>query len=766
MTIKVNGAGKSHAVALIDAGDYDETSAWSFDAEDGDKLLEADGTVGAAYKKTFLGRDSDEEADTKAAWKYPFAKDGKLYRSALNAIRSRAAQQDATAIFDAAGLLIEKLDKKTGKTEEGKKSDDGRASPFSIEKRAMAFSFAPSSLDEDARTVDMAISTGAPVKRSDWRDGDYMEELSLDPKAVRLERLNAGAPLIDSHDYWGGTRAVVGAIAPGSARIEGGELRAKAKFSRSEEGERVFQDVKDGVLRHVSVGYLTHKHEVDDTTSPPTHRATDWEPHEVSVVAIPADPKAGFRSLEPRRAPPAKKEPSMTTNAQAGAPAAETRAAPVLDQGAINAAVKAGIEADRARRAGILETTRKLGLPDAFAETHAASDIALDAFRSVAIDEAAKLERSTPVASHHPGLYAPAYAPSAGKREPEPGERAARMLRAVAAGKKLSMSPIDVARTMWGDELTARALAAGIAASGGFMVPEELAAEVIDLLRPRTVVRKRARRILPMSNGNLSVPRINAGAAAGYVGENMPAPTGDEQFGQVRLSARKLMARVGISNDLIRFASPQADAVVRDDMVAQIAVAEDRAFLRGPGSQFSPKGMRNWAPAGNLIPSVALSFSVTTVISDCTSLVNALENANVKMIDPVWFMSQRTKNYLYDARDSVGGFLFRHEMDKGLFRGYPFEWTQSIPQNLAITLSGTTTANATELMLVDMADFVIGEVPGLIIDASQEATYTPDGVTLVSAFDNDQTVIRVIEQHDCAMRHDASVAVLTGVVWQ
>jgi HK97 family phage prohead protease len=298
MTVKLNKAGERHAAALIAAGKYDKDAAWSFSAEDGDALLGENGDDWKAYAAVHLGEDDEADEATKARWKYPLIKDGKVYASALRASRSRASQQGSDAIFKAAGKLIDALNKKAG---DGEEEDEGRgASNIGILTRAT--DMVPSTVDEDERTVDAAISTGAPVKRSDWRDGDYIEKLSMDPKAIRLERLNRGAAFIDSHNYWGGTGAMLGAVVPGSARVEKGELRARIKFSRSDEGERAFQDMKDGVLRHVSVGYLTHKFEVDDTTSPPTRNATDWEPHEVSAVAIPADPRAGFRALRPARA--------------------------------------------------------------------------------------------------------------------------------------------------------------------------------------------------------------------------------------------------------------------------------------------------------------------------------------------------------------------------------------------------------------------------------------------------------------------------------
>ncbi|RFB80409.1 phage major capsid protein [Methylovirgula sp. 4M-Z18] len=629
----------------------------------------------------------------------------------------------------------------------------------------------PSSVNEAERTTDLVISTGAPVARSDW-DDDYIETLSMDPQNIRVDRLNRGAPLLDAHDRYSGTRAVLGAIVPGSARVEGGQLVGTAKFSRSVDGDRAFQDVKDGVLRHVSVGYLTHKFEVDNSTTPPTHRATDWEPHEVSIVPIPADPQAGFRAADHNRAaPPSSKESTMPNVTPGAQPGQENRGTDVVvDQRDVDAAVaaatrradqaldervNAALEAEQTRRDAIENTVRSLGLPAEFATTHIRNKTSLNDFRALAIEEAAKFQRAAPTDGHNPHA-SPFVARGGIARDPEPGERAARFVRTIAAAPRLKMSPMDVARH-WKDEMTARALSASIGASGGFMIPQDMANEVIDLLRPRSVVRSAGPRIVDMPTGNITFPRLNSGAVAGYVGENAPAPNGDEAFGQVRMTARKLMARVPISNDLLRFASPNADALVRDDMVKSLAIAEDRAFLRGAGTAFTPKGLRNLALPGNIFASVAV-YSDATSLADMTKLVTALESNNVLMTKPVWFFSGRTKNYFYDLRDQVGGFLYRAEMDRGMFRGFPYKWTQSIPQNL---VDGT----QSEVMLVDMDEFMIGEVPGLMIDASTEATYTPDGTTLVSAFDNDQTVIRIIEEHDCALRHDAAAAVLTGVKW-
>ena len=106
--MKVNKKGFNYAKELINAGKVDNDSDWDFSAEDGNKLLGDDDW--GNYGKWFLGVDENSDAETKAHYKFPFGKDGKLYRKALSAIRQRASQFKHTEIFDAAGELFEMLD--------------------------------------------------------------------------------------------------------------------------------------------------------------------------------------------------------------------------------------------------------------------------------------------------------------------------------------------------------------------------------------------------------------------------------------------------------------------------------------------------------------------------------------------------------------------------------------------------------------------------------------------------------------------------------
>lgn len=154
------------------------------------------------------------------------------------------------------------------------------------------------SVNDDARTVELIFSTGAAVERMDWWTGKrYLEVLSLKPGHVRLDRLNAGGPLLNAHSAYS-LADVLGTVAPGSARIEKAHAVATVRFSKRADVEPIWQDVRDGIIRNVSVGYRVHRFEEDagKDNKLPVRTAVDWEPYEISMVPMPADAGARVRT--------------------------------------------------------------------------------------------------------------------------------------------------------------------------------------------------------------------------------------------------------------------------------------------------------------------------------------------------------------------------------------------------------------------------------------------------------------------------------------
>lgn len=171
-----------------------------------------------------------------------------------------------------------------------------------LQAQTRAAEFAPSTLNMESRTVDVVWTTGAVVRRYGW-DESYDEELVVDPASVRLDRLNAGAPLLADHNTYTGIRGQIGVVE--KAWLADGKGYATVRFSAREDVAPIIQDVADGILRSISVGYRVHKFERTSAQDRkgngkevPLYRAVDWEPKEISIVSIPADVGAVIRAQE------------------------------------------------------------------------------------------------------------------------------------------------------------------------------------------------------------------------------------------------------------------------------------------------------------------------------------------------------------------------------------------------------------------------------------------------------------------------------------
>ena len=286
--------------------------------------------------------------------------------------------------------------------------------------------------------------------------------------------------------------------------------------------------------------------------------------------------------------------------------------------------------------------------------------------------------------------------------------------------------------------------------------------ELIELLRANVVVRAAGPTSITMPMGNLTIPRLAGGSTAAYQGEMDDITLTEEQFDDVDLFAKKLTAMVPVSNDLIRRAPVGVEAIVRDDLIQGISRREDLAFLRGDGTNKTPIGWRSLALAANII---VIPVHGANPGDDLNSVVQALAamklilvNGMSRMIRPTWFFAPTLVEYIRTRRDSVGGFYYKDEIASGTIDGFPYFTSQQIPTNLG-------TGNGSEFYLVDMADTIVADTLNVMVDASDVAAYYGTDGKVVSTFQRDQSLFRVISEHDFNMRHLQSLAIGTTTDW-
>lgn len=406
--------------------------------------------------------------------------------------------------------------------------------------------------------------------------------------------------------------------------------------------------------------------------------------------------------------------------------------------------------------AGLDATTAQAKFDKAEADFKAA-DAAVKRAEAVEAAQAAAAVPAAPLPA--PGAVASTPAATVPAQVAEKGIRFARMFRAMAASGGIPRLAQEQAEA-WGDSGLFANQNMGTGAAGGFLVPEDVSGEIIELLRPKSVIMRGGPRVVPLPNGNLTMNRQATGANFSYAGEQQDILASGITLGQVKLSAKKLTGLIPISNDLLRAASIAADRLVRDDIVEGSATAMDTAFLRSVGGDNAPLGLRHQltgsAFAAANIFAVTAGNTLTTITDDLGKMELALLNQNISLDGAAWIMAPRTMMRLRNIRDGNGNFAFP-ELQNGMLRGKPVFETTTVP----INLNGA----ESEIYLVAFPHVLVGEHSGLEIATSTEAAYKDSTGTMQAAFSRDETLMRCIQHHDIGLRHLPAVAVATGVNW-
>lgn len=458
-----------------------------------------------------------------------------------------------------------------------------------------AATFDRAAVDDEARTVELAFSSEQPYER--WWG---VEILDHSPQSIRLGRLSSGGPLLMDHD----ARDHVGVIE--SVRIDADRVgRAVVRFGRSQRAEEIFQDVKDGIRRNVSVGYMIHRATlVEMREDQEIYRVTDWEPHEVSLVSVPADTSVGVgRAVEDPR--------TVEQDEQAETPKPQAIKELRVMTTETQAPDLAGIEqrareGEHKRAADIIAIGEKYSL-QSLASDAVRSGMPVGDFQAKAIE--ALSSRAKPTADI--GLT----------------EREARrfsMVRAIAAlaatgaesrkAREAAAFEIECSQAVADrlgreargvfvpNEVQQRDLVVGTTTAGGHLVSTDLlASSFIDLLRNRMSVMRAGAQMLTGLQGNIAIPRMTGAATAYWVTEGN-APTESQQaFDQVTMSPKTVGAFTDLSRKLLLQSSVDVEGLVRRDLATVLGLEIDRVALNGSGSAPQPRGVLQTSGIGAVV---------------------------------------------------------------------------------------------------------------------------------------------------------------------
>lgn len=567
----------------------------------------------------------------------------------------------------------------------------------------------------DTRTVELAFSSEEPYMR-------YFGEEILDhqPDSVKLERLNNAGAVLVGHDH----DDQVGVVE--SARIDAdGKGRAVIRFSRSARGEEIYNDVKDGIRKLVSVGYRIHKYEVTERDGlPDLVRVTDWEPYEISIVSVPADPTVGVgRSDKPNND---EKVIKMTE------PVKDT--APAIDTKKVTADVR---KAEMDRINAIRSTAEHHELEDlgrqAIEEGWSASK-----FNEQALSKVGERNNKARAESEHDGevdLSPKEQRTYSMSRLMEalanPTDRAAQQ----RAAFELEVS--DAAVQGFGGDFKARgayipsqvlqrANNVTVPAEGGNLVATDLlAGSFIDVLRNTSAVMGAGATFLQGLVGNVDLPRQTSGSTMAWInGEDGDATESEPTFDLVSLRPRDAAVYTEVTRRTLQQATPSIDAIIRRDIAVAIALGIDKAALYGTATNGQPRGI-TLQTGINTKTFAALGAPTYAEIIDMIKLMMA-DNAYAGM--PRFLMEAGMWAHLStapkQASGAEGNFILG---DNDRIKGLPYTQSQQV--------------NANNLFLGDFSQLLIGEWGGMELNVDPY-THSLKGRVRYVAFKTIDTAVR------------------------
>jgi HK97 family phage major capsid protein len=558
---------------------------------------------------------------------------------------------------------------------------------------------------EEDRTVPVVLSTEYAVERN-WGT----EILDHNPDSVDLSR--APLPLIESHDNQQLNIGIVDDL-----RVIGKKLRGSLKIGHSARGNEIWEDIKSGIIRNVSIGYeiLSRKPEPNGVVR------CSFMPYELSLVSTPADPQAGInRSKE------------KTMSIETKAPRGERKK------------VENELLAEQERISDIRHIGESLSQSE-LAETWVSNGDSLAGFKEAVGKRLAetrqpmRTERMTdtndflsPQDLQRYSLRKAVLAcvdPSKYAREAgfeiEVSNHLAQQRGRETAG---ILMPLNLPQHQQRDVT--------YAGTGSNLVgTDHMGGEFVDILRARSTIMRQPITMLNGLRGNVNIPAKTGTSTAYWIdGDGAALTESTPAFGSIALTPKTVGGLVDVTRRTLMQSSPSIDQLIQNDLAAMLAVEIDNKAVNGDGSGSTPTGILSTASIG----STTYANGTTPTYADIVGLEGTIAAANADGGSMAYLVTPALMTALKvtDVGTDTGNFVYSrgNQPGEGSMNGFPSYYSSNIPAGYVIA--------------GNWSDFIFAEWGALEIDVDMYG----------DNFSKGSVSIRAMMDVDLAVRHAGAFA--------
>ncbi|ELO1631031.1 phage major capsid protein [Salmonella enterica subsp. enterica serovar Anatum] len=623
------------------------------------------------------------------------------------------------------------------------------------------------SVNEDERIITGIASTPSPD-----RDGDIME-----PEGAKFR---SDTPFLWQHDR----SQPIGTCTPKMVK-EGLQITAKLVKPTSDMPSQLiarldeaWASIKAGLVRGLSIGFRPIEYSFLDEGG---IRFLSWDLLEVSAVTIPANAECSIQTVKSfdRQflAASGNEKPVVKTSKTAGATAPKTKkgnntmniAEQIKSFEAKRAALAASLDEVMSKAA---EEGRTLDAEEEESYDNTSAEIkSVDAHLKRLRDMESNLASTAkPVSKAASGEVTTVKANVPGiirvEQKLEKGIAFARFAKSLAAANGSRSEALEIARKQYPDDaklhhVLKAAVGAGTTTdpkwAGALVEYQEYAQDFVEYLRPQTIIGRFGQGNIPSLRKvpfNIRIPAQTSGGSANWVGQGKAKPLTKFDFESITFSFAKVAAIAVLTDELIRFSNPAADALVRNALAEAVIARLDTDFIspsKAEVANVSPASITNGITAvpstGNPDDDAAAAFGVFVA-------------ANLQPNGAVWLMSSTTALALSMRKNALGQKEYPEmTLLGGTFQGLPVIVSQYV---------------GNQLVLVNAPDIYLADDGGVAVDMSREASLemesdpagdsiTPTGTELVSMFQTNSVAIRAERWINWKRRRTAAVAVISGV---
>jgi len=345
------------------------------------------------------------------------------------------------------------------------------------------------------------------------------------------------------------------------------------------------------------------------------------------------------------------------------------------------------------------------------------------------------------------------------------------MALAIAKGNIMHAVEIAKANDRWRHEtpdvemVLRAAVAAGTTTdttwAGPLVQYQNLASEFVEYLRPLTIIgRIPGLRRVPFK---VKIPRQTGGSTVNWVGEGKVKPVSSLAFDSITLDFAKIAGIVPLTEELVRFSSPSAEGLVRDDLAKAIVQFMDSEFVdpTNAATDVSPASVTY-----GVTPVTPTGTTAAALRADVKTLIASFLDSNLSPAGAVWVMTQQTALSISLMTNSLGQPEFPGiTMNGGTFVGLPVVTSENIPA------AGGSPTDGFPIILMKTDEILLADDGQVTIDASREASLQMDtapdspptaSTTLVSLWQHNMVAIKAERFINWKVRRTDAVGYIQG----